>query len=268
MRYIFSALLVGALALHAPSAAVAQTGFFGPCTTGPFSGAYVGAHTGWMNVDSDQVGRRSFSDAILADLEAQFGSAFVDDLLSQRQRSSSDSDAWMGGVHSGYNWQCGGLVFGGLTDISWTDAQSSVSSQGQTLREEYDYVGRVNGKLGVAFGNFMVYGTGGFAYARVKREFDAGLGATFSERDIDTGWNAGGGLEWAFGQWLLRAEAYYVDLDDRSYTYRYNPGVPGSGCGKTECGSKISWDDELVVARLGLSIKLHPEPPPAVVPFK
>ena len=239
MRYIFSALLVGALALHAPSAAVAQTGFFGPCTTGPFSGAYVGAHTGWMNVDSDQVGRRSFSDAILADLEAQFGSAFVDDLLSQRQRSSSDSDAWMGGVHSGYNWQCGGLVFGGLTDISWT-----------------------------AFGNVMVYGTGGFAYARVKREFDTGLGATFSERDIDTGWNAGGGLEWAFGQWLLRAEAYYVDLDDRSYTYRYNPGVPGSGCGKTECGSKISWDDELVVARLGLSIKLHPEPPPAVVPFK
>ena len=267
MRYIFSALLVGALALHAPSAAVAQTGFFGPCTTGPFSGAYVGAHTGWMNVDSDQVARPNFSDSVLADLENQFGPELVAELQSSRQRSSSDSDAWMGGIHSGYNWQCGGLVVGGLADISWTDAQSSVSAQGQTLREEYDYIGRINGKLGVAFGNFMIYGTGGFAYARVKREFDTGpLGATFSDRDIDTGWNAGGGLEWAFNsRWLLRAEAYYVDLDDREYGYRFDPGIPGCA---TECGSKIRWDDEMVVARIGLSIKLQPEPPPAVVPFK
>ncbi len=238
MRFISGSLLVATVTLSATMLAVAQTGYSGQCGSGPFSGAYVGAHTGYMRLDSDQTVRPNFQNA--------------------GQRSSGSSDAWMGGLHSGYNWQCGAWVLGGLTDFSWTDAQSSVLSQGQVLKQEYDYVGRVNGKLGVAFGNFMIYGTGGFAYARVKREFDTGLGAGFSDRDIDTGWNAGGGLEWGLGQWLVRAEAYYVDFEDRQNSYLLSPG------GR----SRVSWDDELVVAKLGLSIKLHKEAPVIAETFK
>lgn len=237
MRLFSGSLLVAAVSIYATIPAEAQTGFFGPCGPGAFSGAYVGAHTGYVRLDSDQTVRSN----------PQNG----------RRRTSGSSDAWMGGLHSGYNWQCGAWVLGGLTDFSWTDTQSSVLSQGRVLRQEYDYVGRVNGKLGVAFGNFMIYGTGGFAYARVKREFDNGLGAGFSDRDIDTGWNAGGGLEWGVGQWLVRAEAYYVDFEDRRNSYLTNPG-----------SARVSWDDELVVAKLGLSIKLHKEAPAVVDPFK
>ena len=271
MRFVFGALLVATGSLYAATPATAQTGLFGACGPGPFSGAYVGAQTGYVDLDSDQVARPNFSDAFINGIPNDMGQrdAFLAEIKNERQRSSSGSDGWLGGLHSGYNWQCGAWVAGGFTDFSWTDAQSSVSSQGLTLKEEYDYIGRVNGKLGVAFGNFMVYGTGGFAYARVKREFDTGpFGATFSDRNIDTGWNAGGGLEWAFTpNWLLRVEAYYVDLEDRSYTYRFDPGVPGSGCGKTECGSRINWDDELVVAKIGLSIKLQPEPVAPIAPY-
>ncbi len=274
MRIIFSALLVGAFALQMPSAAVAQTGFFGPCTTGPFSGPYVGAQTGYVNGKSKTVARPNFSNAALDEIRDFFGGNIPPDIqaaLNSRDRYSTDDDGWSGGLHAGYSWQCGVWVFGGESDFSWTDLEPTVRlPAGQSFKTTYDNFGTVRGNLGLAFGNFMVYGTGGFAYSRIKREFNAGQFGQFSERNWETGWTAGGGIKWAFAnRWVLKAEALYIDLDDQNTGYRFNTGAGAIGvanCAK-ECGTKVSWDDELVVGRVGLSIPLY-SPPAPIVPLK
>ena len=275
MRLIYGTLLAVTISVHAASPVMAQTGFFGACGPGPFSGAYVGAQTGYVNGQSDQTARPNFSDAALADISDFFGGNVPADIraaLRDSDRYSTDDDGWSGGLHAGYSWQCGAFVFGGESDFSWTDLEPTVRlPAGQSFKTTYDNFGTVRGNLGLAFGNFMVYGTGGFAYSRIKREFNAGQFGQFSERNWETGWTAGGGIKWAFAnRWVLKAEALYIDLDDRNTGYRFDTGAGAIGvanCAK-ECGSKVSWDDELVVGRVGLSIPLYSPPAPVIVPLK
>jgi opacity protein-like surface antigen len=60
--------------------------------------------------------------------------------------------------------------------------------------------------------HLLVYGGGGFAYGRVKQ---AGL---FNEYgDTQTGWTAGGGVEWApaaFPKWSAKVEYLYTSLSN------------------------------------------------------
>ncbi|KQQ48751.1 porin [Methylobacterium sp. Leaf125] len=85
-----------------------------------------------------------------------------------------------------------------------------------------DYFGTVRGRLGYAFDRTLVYGTGGFAYGSGGgRDF----GLTNSSRDdFQTGWAAGGGIEYALptdsflnffrsSAVTLKVEGLYVNLD-------------------------------------------------------
>jgi outer membrane immunogenic protein len=56
-------------------------------------------------------------------------------------------------------------------------------------------------------------------------------------------------------RWLLRAEALYVDLGDKTRDY-------SAGC----CAGTTTWDDKFWVGRLGLSYKFGVREP--VVPLK
>ena len=71
----------------------------------------------------------------------------------------------------------------------------------------------------------LIYGTGGFAYGQV----DAwGFSST------NTGWTAGGGVEWMFApHWSAKVEYLYVNLSGSNslnnsgynFGYNYNPGL-------------------------------------------
>lgn len=118
---------------------------------------------------------------------------------------SDDTDGFLGGVQAGYNWQVGQVVFGLETDIQ----ASNIESPNFTL----DYFGTIRARLGFAMDQFLVYGTGGFAYGSGSYEV---LGLTNSQ--TQTGWTIGAGGEYAFApNWSARVEYLYVDLGSQNF---------------------------------------------------
>ena len=200
-----------------------------------------------------------------------------------------DTSGFIGGAQIGYNRQFEGsgasFVLGVEADIAYVDSDETETLSNTTLIgplgtpstvpvtriNEYsgglDYLGTVRARAGVAFDRLLVYGTGGMAYGRVKREVifygpNAPTEPYFagSEADVQTGWTAGAGVEYALGSdtmfnvfnsqaVTLRAEYLHYDLGDTELDY---PGVNG---GATIGGytSRVSTKGDLV--RAGLNFK-------------
>ena len=88
-----------------------------------------------------------------------------------------DDNGFVGGGQIGYNYEFDNhLVLGIEGDMDATGWQFDGN--------DVDYTITGRGRLGYAFDRWMVYGTGGIAYAKA-----GGL--------KDTGWVAGAGIEWA-----------------------------------------------------------------------
>ncbi len=118
----------------------------------------------------------------------------------------------------GYDYQFGagsGVVVGFAADATWTDLRKRKGYVGPALAvnnftpdvsrytQTLDYLGTVRGRIGYAFDRFLVYGTGGFAYGGVDyradffRNTDGALAYTGRNRDTETGYVYGGGIEYA-----------------------------------------------------------------------
>jgi outer membrane immunogenic protein len=129
-------------------------------------------------------------------------------------RSFSDSGFSAGG-QLGYNYQLGnlggfggfgggGVVIGFETDAMYMDTGKSINTTNpagtQSFRSGLDYLGTVRGRLGLAFNQFMIYGTGGFAYgdvnSRVVTAFN-GVQDSQNASGFNTGYAYGGGIEYA-----------------------------------------------------------------------
>ena len=110
----------------------------------------------------------------------------------------SDDDAgFIGGAQIGYNYQIGSFVVGLEGDIQYADFGREFTYLGNDF-ESSDWFGTVRARAGVAFGQALIYGTGGFAFA-----------------DDATGWTVGGGLEYAFTNNLsAKIEGLYVNLEN------------------------------------------------------
>ena len=100
------------------------------------------------------------------------------------------------------------------------------------------FYGDATGRLGVAFGNALVYGKGGFAWldAQFKRNvsvlsdyYPTGY-ASFNHtaNSTLTGWTAGGGVEWKLTpNWSFKVEYLHFDLATND---NYNYCNPGFDC--------------------------------------
>ena len=137
-------------------------------------------------------------------------------VLATRNETTS-ADGFTGGGQVGYNYQFGpgqGLVVGLEADIAYTDLDSSRSVpygfDGQVLqgsitsyRSSLDYLGTVRGRVGYGFNQFLIYGTGGFAYGGVDNRIGVALlpggplVAGGSTSETATGYAFGGGVEYA-----------------------------------------------------------------------
>ena len=89
---------------------------------------------------------------------------------------------------------------------------------------ESRWLGTARGRLGIAFGSWLPYATGGVAVGRVSYS-DFGFfpflpsSNTSSITQTRVGWTAGGGVEWKFDQrWSIKAEYLYVDLGSTTDT--------------------------------------------------
>ncbi len=188
----------------------------------------------------------------------------------------NDSGVAVGG-QIGYNYEFqgfgapgSGIVIGVEADADYTDLDKAASYAGangynSTFKSGLDYLGTVRGRLGYAFNQFLIYGTGGFAYGDVfnRDTLYAPNSSTVrfsgSSDKTKTGYAAGGGIEYALptGSFLnffkssavtLKVEYLYYDLG--SSTVLATPVVSGSTGGYS---SRYKVDGNLV--RVGLNYK-------------
>ena len=193
-----------------------------PRAVNDWTGFYVGANVGggWASAETDfSVGGAPFANA------------------------TNNLNGVLGGVQLGYNWQTGPAVFGVETDFQFTGMQGTLTAPtcaaavcGVTTNASYSqklpWFGTVRGRLGYAQDSWLVYGTGGYAYARIETEASASAGAasvSLSREETRSGWAVGGGVELAFARnRSARMEYLYVDLGRKDATLVV-PGVATIG---------------------------------------
>ncbi len=125
---------------------------------------------------------------------------------------------WLFGGTLGANWQMPGTAFvlGVEGDWSWTDVKATSTATacgaalGLSCETDVKWLATIRGRLGYAFDRFLVYGTVGAAFAK----FSPSIGATPGFTDYnDSGWTAGGGVEYAlYDRWSVKAEYLYMDF--------------------------------------------------------
>jgi len=205
------------------------------CDGGPFAGFYVGAAVGYGGQDVKATNTNPVS--------VDFGES-VD----------FDDTGVSVSFYSGYNIQCDRLVVGYESDYNWMDVGADVGDCCNFLKSDLQWYGTSRLRVGLVHGgNMLIYATGGMAYAKIdsKAGVDAALlgSSRFSDEDWHFGWTAGGGIEFLrHDRWAIRAEAMYIDVGDKEYSY------VDAGC--LVCTGRVDWENEFWVARIGLTYKL------------
>jgi outer membrane immunogenic protein len=127
---------------------------------------------------------------------------------------SAKTSGGLAGGHAGYNWQFGSVVLGLEGDfdggsITGTDSTGAVNVK-------TDELASIRGRLGYTFApNVLAYGTAGAGWGHTALSDLAGD----NDKLWQTGWVAGGGLEYKFyGNWSVRAEYLHYGFDSGSTT--------------------------------------------------
>jgi outer membrane immunogenic protein len=141
------------------------------------------------------------------------GGGWLDNSGSAYGRGSNGGGV-LGGAQIGYNYQFSPLFVVGLE----TDFQgASIGSGGNNNflftvpGRRVSWFGTVRGRAGISVfdPHLLFYGTGGFAYGEVTR---GGFG---QYNNVNAGWTAGAGVEWAFlPNWSAKVEYLYTDLSN------------------------------------------------------
>jgi high affinity Mn2+ porin len=194
-RRVFAGVGLSLLALDGPAVA-ADLPVKAPHLQSVFdwTGLYIGAHAGF--------GRGS-SSAVLSD--------------PAPAATSNVFDGMIGGVQAGYNVRLrSGLLLGVEADFTFPNYLvsnadiSSLATARSAVTEHLDYLGTARGRIGYAAGHWLVYATGGLAWAG-ERFFNApAIGDEEKHLNVRLGWAAGAGVEYGFApHWSARLEYLY-----------------------------------------------------------
>jgi outer membrane immunogenic protein len=146
---------------------------------------------------------------------------------------SMSGSGFTGGLQVGANWQSGNAVFGAEADFGAFHIKASrqVSEASEiigipgtsfavTNSASTDWLFTARGRLGWAFGNLLVYATGGLAVTDLHTNntytdtTPIGSAASWGGTTNKAGWTVGGGLEWALSRNLsVKAEYLYLKFD-------------------------------------------------------
>jgi outer membrane immunogenic protein len=187
-----------------------------------WTGLYAGANVGW---------NWSQGDATL------HGGSSVLGLGTSVK--SDNKDGVTGGGQVGYNWQYDQFVFGAEGDFNYIDTKHSRTfstagvsglgaalANGSTISSKMNWLGTARARLGVAYDRFLIYGTGGFAYADVEDRATVtttipvvmAFQSNGGKSDTRFGWTIGGGVEYAFmNNWSTKVEYLYYKLENKTY---------------------------------------------------
>jgi len=145
-------------------------------------------------------------------LDGGYGWGSQDRLTTTGFANSYNSNGWLFGGHAGYNWQFNQFVLGIEGDAHWTDINGNDGGFGGTRdTTNFDFLGSIRGRAGIAFDRALVFITGGWAFATGDHTNPAGVPRTNSF-SLD-GWTLGAGFQWAFApNWSAGLEYRYYDL--------------------------------------------------------
>ncbi len=118
------------------------------------------------------------------------------------------------GGEGGYNFQFGSFVVGPVADLSYSFMQASANSWlANVSKADIDWVGSARAQVGYTFDRFMIYGTGGVAFADAKVD-----GPFASNSRTETGWTAGGGVQYLWSDSaILHLEYRRIELQNADY---------------------------------------------------
>jgi high affinity Mn2+ porin len=134
-----------------------------------------------------------------------------------------------GGFQAGYNRQLSNRVVLGLeADATFTSPRDLPRLAPAPFNTTIDYTGTFRGRIGYAFGAWMPYLTGGFAWGHSHVAINDGDGnAVSTPGQYHAGWTVGAGAEFAVsGNWSAKLEYDYIDLARRMYDLG-TFGLPG-----------------------------------------
>jgi outer membrane immunogenic protein len=118
------------------------------------------------------------------------------------------SGGFAGGT-AGYNWQMGNIVLGLEADAAWADVGATFGGLNARIRD----MGTVRGRVGYAFDQVLIYGTGGYAWADNRLSI-----ANVSDSKFLSGWTVGAGVEVMFApKWSVKAEYLYRSFEGQTY---------------------------------------------------
>ncbi len=135
------------------------------------------------------------------------------DIRTDTGRTKRDTDGFTGSLYAGYNYAVTpNWIVGAETDVSLAGGDDF--NVGRTRVEtETSFMGTARARVGYAFDNFLVYGTGGLAYGQGKAKFNGG-----SDDNLHVGFAVGGGVEAALTQNIVaRAEYLYINTSEETY---------------------------------------------------
>jgi outer membrane immunogenic protein len=123
-----------------------------------------------------------------------------------------DTDGWFGGGQLGVNYQFApNWVWGVEADLSGADISGRNTATTDAFKT--DMFGTARLRLGYTVDRFMVYGTGGLAWANSKASF-----AGVSDKSTNFGWALGAGIEYAFApNWSAKLEYIHADYGSDNY---------------------------------------------------
>ena len=138
------------------------------------------------------------------------------------QENTSDafgeiSGGFAGGT-AGYNWQTGNFVLGVEVDGAWADVGARIGNPAiLAVESRIRSMGTVRGRVGYAFDQVLVYGTGGYAWADNRITLTA-VNVGISDSQFHSGWTVGAGVEVMFApKWSVKAEYLYRSFDSETY---------------------------------------------------
>jgi outer membrane immunogenic protein len=150
-----------------------------------WQGAYIGAHLGGEG----------------GKFKNNFGSETVSGVI--------------GGLHGGFNWQSGTMVYGIEGDADLAGAKKNYNfGGGVTGQLSNGFLGSLRGRVGFTSGSALFYGTGGVAFASSKFEASGG-GTKASIKDTQTGYVIGLGMDYAISSNMsARIEGLHYGFKD------------------------------------------------------
>lgn len=236
-----------------------------------WTGFYIGGNAGYAFSDSGRISTSGNNGPV-------GGPSTIFNVATGARPGSTrlDPEGFTGGGQIGYNLQFGSVVIGLEADAAYTDLAQTRGFVGTTgavsqFRSDLGFLGTVRGRLGYAFDRIMVYGTGGLAYGDLQQSATffatpaaGGTGVVQflgGRSSIETGWTAGGGVEYAIPTTFslfnsnavtLKAEALYYDLGRQSVIVGDTGLAPAATRGQSYTSR---FDTNGVIARAGINFK-------------